>query len=184
MTQTKSRLFLLFLFAVCALPLILSYAAYYVWPPERRMNYGELLDMRVVQLTGMIALDGKPFVDADANGKWLLLLIEPGACGDDCQRLMYAMRQTRLAMGVKRAGLETLWLVADNTQPSDHVLAQLQGMHVARADASTVALLPAPAQGRIFLLDPSGRLVLRYPASPEPARMVRDLARLLDVKKI
>ncbi len=184
MSQTKSRLFLLFLFLVCALPLALSYFTYYGWKPERRMNYGELLDLRQLPATSVLTLDGKP-LGADAlSGKWVLVLMDPGSCNDQCQHRLYAMRQSRFAMGIKKESLEALWLVADQSQPAEPLLLQMQGMRVGRATASYNESFPGPSLGRIFLLDPSGRLVLRYPENPDPARMIRDLARLLDVKKM
>lgn len=184
MSQTKSRLFLLFLFLVCALPLALSYLTYYVWKPERRMNYGELLDMRKLPTTNLITLDGKPLSADVLGGKWVLLQIDRSSCDENCQHRLYAMRQSRLAMGVKKEKLETLWLIADQGPPADQLLQQTQGMKIAHAEAAYEASLPVPVQGRIFLLDPDGRLVLRYPENPDPARMIRDLARLLDVKKM
>ena len=184
MSQTKSRLFLLFLFLVCALPLALSYFTYYVWKPERRMNYGELLDLRQLPATSVLTFDGK-LLGADAlRGKWVLVLMDPGSCNDQCQHRLYVMRQSRLAMGIKKESLEALWLVTDQSQPAEPLLLQMQGMRVGRATASYNELFPGPSQGRIFLLDPAGRLVLRYPENPDPARMIRDLARLLDVKKM
>lgn len=184
MSQTKSRLFLLFLFLVCALPLALSYFTYYVWKPERRMNYGELLDLRQLPATSVLTLDAK-LLGADAlSGKWALVLLDPGSCNDQCQHRLYVMRQSRLAMGIKKESLEALWLVTDQSQPAEPLLLQMQGMRVGRATASYNELFPGPSQGRIFLLDPAGRLVLRYPENPDPARMIRDLARLLDVKKM
>ena len=184
MSKTKSRLFLLFLFFVCALPLALSYFTYYVWKPERRMNYGELLDLRKLPAINLITLDGKPLGAGALGGKWVLMQIDRSSCDEGCQNRLYAMRQSRLAMGVKKEKLETLWLIADQGQPADRLLQQPQGMRIARGEAAYEASFPVPSQGRIFLLDPSGRLVLRYPENPDPARMIRDLARLLDVKKM
>ncbi len=184
MSQTKSRLFLLFLFLVCALPLALSYFTYYVWKPERRMNYGELLDLRKLPATSVVTLDGKPLGADVLSGKWVLVLMDPGSCDDQCQHRLYVMRQSRFAMGIKKESLEALWLVADQSQPAEPLLLQMQGMRIGRATASYNESFPVPSQSRIFLLDRSGRLVLRYPENPDPARMIRDLARLLDVKKM
>ena len=184
MTRTKSRLFLLFLFAVCALPLALSYFAYYVWKPEQRMNYGELLNLRKAPLAGLVTLEGTPLDANGLSGKWVLVLFDRSSCNDDCQRRLYVMRQSRLAMGVKKGKLETLWLIPDAAQPAETLLQQTRGMRIARTGASYGQAFPSPTESRIFLLDPNGNLVLRYPEEPEPARMIRDLARLLDVKRM
>lgn len=180
MNLTRQRLFLLFLAAVCALPLILSYATYYWWKPERRMNYGELMDMRsvpppVTWLNGTVA---------PPQGKWKLFLVSTGECGEACERHLYAMRQTRQSMGVKKEKLEVLWLVADPKEVRQEILTRYPELKVAKTPEAYAATLPQPAAGRIYLVDPDGRLVLRYPEQLEPARMIRDLARLLDVKRM
>ena len=180
MTLTRQRLFLLFLAAVCALPLILSYATYYLWKPERRMNYGELMDMRPVP-PPVTWLNG---TKAPPQGKWILFLVGTGECGELCERHLYAMRQTRQSMGVKKEKLEVLWLVADPKDVSAEVLARYPELKVAKIPDVYASTLPQPAAGRIFVVDPYGRLVLRYPEQLEPARMIRDLARLLDVKRM
>ena len=184
MSKTKSRLFLLFLFIVCALPLALSYFTYYVWQPQRKMNYGELLDLRKPPVANLVTLDGKPLAAGALGGKWVLMQIDRGSCDEACQHRLYAMRQARLAMGIKQEKLETLWLIADAGRPTEQLQRQYQGMWFAHAAAAYEQAFPPPAEGRIFLLDPNGSLLVRYPEHPDPARMIRDLARLLDVKRM
>jgi len=67
------------------------------------------------------------------------------------------------------------------------LLADYPGMHVARAPANPfLAEFPAPRDpsGHIYLVDPLGNLMLRYPADPDPQRMLKDLARLLRASRI
>jgi hypothetical protein len=180
MNLTRQRLFLIFLAAVCALPLVLSYATYYWWKPERRMNYGELMDMRSVP-PPVTWLNG---TTAPHQGKWTLFLVGTGECAESCERYLYAMRQTRQSMGVKKEKLEVLWLVADPKEVRQDLLGRYPELKVAKTPDAYASILPQPAAGRIYLVDPDGRLVLRYPEQLEPARMIRDLARLLDVKRM
>ena len=181
MTQTRQRLFLLFLALVCALPLALSYLTYYVWKPERTMNYGEMMDMRSVPLpTEWLQAPRQDVL----QGKWVLLQIGSGQCPAACEARLYAMRQLRLAMGVKQGKIAMLWAVDDAQAPPPALLAQHPDLVLARRPDVWAAVLPQPDANRIYLVDPSGRLVLRYPEQPDPARMIRDVARLLDVKRM
>lgn len=181
MTQTKQRLFLLFLAAVCALPMVLSYLMYYVWKPERTMNYGEMMDMRSVPLpTEWLQASRQEAL----QGKWVLLQISSSQCPAACEARLYAMRQLRLAMGVKQGKVAMLWALDDAQSPSSALLAQHPDLILARRPNIWSTVLPQPDHNRIYLVDPLGRLVLRYPEQPDPARMIRDVARLLDVKRM
>ena len=164
--------------------MVLSYLTYYVWKPQQRMNYGELLDLRKTPPADFVGLDGARLKTGELSGKWLLVLFDQSSCKIDCQQRLYSMRQSRLAMREKRDKVATLWLVTDAGQPADMVLQQFREVGMARAGAEYEGMFPSPAMGRIFLLDPKGNQVLRYPENPEPAKMIRDLARLLDVKRM
>lgn len=169
--KLKSRLYLLLIFIACVAPVALSYFAYYVWKPEKRMNHGELLQSR--------PLPAYPY-----QGKWLLLLIDPASCATDCERRLYAMRQTALAMEIKQDKLAQAWLVEPAGTPKSELLAQYPRTNLLAANADWVLRLPQPAAGRVFLIDPNGLPVLRYPADPDVKRMMKDLGRLLDVKRM
>ena len=51
-------------------------------------------------------------------------------------------------------------------------------------DLAWLPKLPEPNIGRIFLIDPNGVPVLRYPADPDIKLMMKDVGRLLDVKRM
>lgn len=169
--KLKARLFVLFIFGVCAAPVVLSLFAYYVWKPETRMNHGELLQSR-------------PLSSYSFQGKWLLLLIDDAGCTAGCERRLYAMRQTALAMAIKQDKLAQAWLIDPTETPKSELLARYPRTHLLRSGATWLQQLPQPTAGRIFLIDPNGLPVLRYAENPDPARMMKDLGRLLDVKRM
>ena len=182
--KLKARLFVLLIFVACAAPVALSLLTYYVWKPEKRMNYGELLRAEPLSFAELkssagTALAGKPF-----QGKWVLLLIDQPGCADACERRLYAMRQTALAMEIKRDKLAQAWMIEPVGAPKSELLAQYPRTNLLAGDAVWLQQLPQPSAGRIFLIDPNGLPVLRYPENPEPVRMMKDLGRLLDVKRM
>jgi hypothetical protein len=65
-------------------------------------------------------------------------------------------------------------------------LTQHPGLVVARVPASDWSDLPGAggAQQNIYLIDPLGNIVLRFPADPDIKRMAKDLERLLRASRI
>jgi hypothetical protein len=173
--KTKARLFVLLIFFACAAPVALSVITYYVWKPQKRMNYGELL-----QTTSSVhANTSNPY-----QGKWVMLLIDEPGCPAACEKRLYAMRQTALAMEVKKDKLAQVWVVAPVGPPKAELIAQYPETNLLVHDLAWLPQLPQPVTGRIFLLDPNGAPVLRYPEDPDAKRMMKDLGRLLDVKRM
>ena len=79
---------------VCAAPVIASYFAYYVWRPEGRRNYGELVSpQRSLPDFNASAPDGAAVSMASLKGQWLLISVAGGACVEACQQRLYFQRQ-------------------------------------------------------------------------------------------
>ena len=91
------------LLAVCIAPVVASYLAYYVLPPEGRTNYGELVSpQRPLPAIRLARLDGTPFELQSLRGRWLLVTIDASECADACQRKLWKLRQVRLTTGRDR----------------------------------------------------------------------------------
>ena len=177
----KPRLTLALLALVCALPVAASYLSYYLWPPVGQMNYGELLTPTPLPNDALTPIAGLPYGGQGLEGRWVLVYAGPAACDQVCTEALYFMRQVRTAQGKEMDRLKRLWLVTDGGVPPASSLEGQQGLEVARtAPAWLDHLGGSPdAQGRIYLVDPLGLVMLRYPPSPEPRRMIKDLERLL-----
>jgi hypothetical protein len=165
--RARSRLAAIFL--VCAAPLVLGWLAYANrWVPGAQGNYGELLAPR-------------PFAGplAALRGKWVLVTFDAASCPPSCERKLYVVRQLRRAQGMNTGRVERLWLVTDAGAPSARLLGAIEGSHVVAAPAQWAAQFPGEATAYIYLVDPFGNLMMRFPADPDPTRIVRDLERLL-----
>jgi hypothetical protein len=174
------------IFLVCVIPFVASYLVYYLWPPQSRMNYGLLIDPRMLPAAPLARLDGSRFLFADLKGRWVLLQIDSSACADACRRKLYHMRQLRLIQGKDMGRIERLWLIRDDGSPDPALLRDYEGTHVVRASAAAISGFPAEGDpaGHIYLVDPLGNLMLRFPRDAEPGRMKKDLERLLKVSKV
>lgn len=170
----RGRAKLLLLGAVFALPFALATLAWWFdWAPGTTSNYGELL-------TPPRPLAGPPF-DA-LRGKWVLVSFDAAACDAYCEKKLYFMRQVRRAQGKDQERVARLWLVTDGGQPRPELLASIEGTVVEPGSAADARFPAAGARSdHIYVVDPLGNLMMRYPRDPDPSRMLKDLQRLLKV---
>jgi cytochrome oxidase Cu insertion factor (SCO1/SenC/PrrC family) len=181
------RTSLLLVAIVCIAPFVASFIAYFLWQPAGRVNYGELLTAAPLTWPALADLDGAPFDSLRLRGKWVYVTVDSGACDDYCRGKLWKMRQVRRTQGKYMERIERLWLVDDGRTPEAALLKEHEGMWVLRAAGSALlAQLPAAGvrQHHIYLVDPLGNLVLRYPRDADPSRMRKDLERLLKVSRI
>jgi hypothetical protein len=187
----RGRVKLLLVLLVCAAPVIASYLAYYVFPPLGRTNFGTLVEPQraAPALKLARAADGAPYAFPSLLGQWVLLQVDGGACAPPCADKLHAMRQQRTMTGKDRDRIDRVWLVTDGTRPADALEREYEGTIVLRADpAELAAWLPVEPGRRVedylYLVDPLGNLMMRFPADGEPARIKRDLARLLKASRV
>jgi cytochrome oxidase Cu insertion factor (SCO1/SenC/PrrC family) len=183
------RLRMLLVLAACAAPVVASYLGYYVFKPEARTNYGALVDPPRAWPASLqpTALDGAPVAPAALRDQWLLVAVGPAACDAPCERRLFMQRQLREMLGRERDRLDKLWLVTDAAplKPElQRALAAAPATTVLRVPAEALARWLEPAAGRalqdhFYVVDPRGQWMLRLPADPDPARVKRDLERLL-----
>lgn len=181
------RLKMLLVFLVCAAPVIASYVSFYFLKPEGRTNYGTLMTVKPLSPSPLALLDGKPFKMGEFKGKWVLLTVDGGACAEACLKKLYNMRQVRLTQGKEMDRIERAWLINDDAALSTMTMREYDGTRMLRAAGSPL-LREFPAEQRledhIYLIDPLGNLVMRYPKDADPARMKKDLDRLLKYSRI
>ena len=177
----KGRRTLLLIALVAVAPFLASYAAYYWFPRDKQVNYGELLPTRPAPDLRATLPDGRPF-DV-AHGKWLLIMAADGACDAACAKGLYATRQARTMQNREMPRVERVWLVTGDAPPAPAVLAEHPDLTVVRGPAAGLAAFGAGAD-RIYLVDPLGNLVLAYPREPDPKGLAKDLERLLKASRI
>lgn len=189
--RRSGRWKLLLVIALCASPLIASYFTYYVIKPEQRTNYGALLDPRAhpIPALGTSTLDGTPVALDAWRGKWIMLHVGPGDCDEACNKRLHDMRQLRLAQGKNMDRIERVWLITDAAPVETLLIREYDGMHLLRADAAAVrGWLPSEPQttpaDHMYMIDPLGNLMMRFPNDADPNRIKKDLSRLLKASRI
>jgi peroxiredoxin len=192
--RKRGRWMLWLVLLVCASPMIASYFTYYVIKPEKRNNYGTLIDQRAHPVPAMATttLDGRPQALEQFKGKWVMLMVGPGACPDSCRKQLFALRQLRLMQGKEADRIERVWLITDQEPLDTLIIREYDGTHMLRADAATVTQwLPVdggttPAD-HIYLIDPLGHLMMRFPKDPqlqEVRKVYKDINKLLKASAV
>lgn len=174
--RARSRLYLLLILAIFLAPLVAALVLYYRnWQPTRTRNYGQLLqpvrDLRSLRITRG---DGSAFQWRHEDHVWRLLVVAPPACGPACDRLEDALRRIWVGLGNNADRVQVLWFGPVPAQ-------RFRNLIVVQGDAGLVARLPdtaTPAAIPVYLVDPSGYLIMRYAPGFDPGGMRRDLQRL------
>jgi cytochrome oxidase Cu insertion factor (SCO1/SenC/PrrC family) len=173
--------------ALTAAPVAASYLLYYFWTPTRTVNYGELIEPRPLPDSPLALADGTAFQLSRLRGKWVLVSLDSGRCDARCDRKLLYMRQLRLTQGKEMERVERAWLIMDDAAPRPEAAAPYAGTWVVRA-AGTGLPERFPAEGaatdHIYVIDPLGNLMMRFPRDPDPSRMIKDLSRLLKASRI
>jgi cytochrome oxidase Cu insertion factor (SCO1/SenC/PrrC family) len=187
-TARRGRLKLLLLAVFFAAPLALAWLAYqFGWGTGAAGNYGTLVGPTVLPDVVLMAPDGKRVPTTELRGKWLLVQFDASHCDAYCERKLYYMRQVRRALGKDMDRVARLWLLTDGGTPPAATLVAVEGTEVLRSDNGRfAAVFGAPAQlaDHLYLVDPMGNLMLRFPRNPDPSKMLKDLQRLLKYSQI
>lgn len=189
--QQTGRWKLLLVIAVCAAPMLASYFTYFVIKPGAATNYGTLLDPRLHLMPALDAQDlqGKPASLDAYKGKWLMLQVDSAACDTQCQKKLLDMRQLRTAQGKEMNRIERVWLITDTQTIDQQLLAGIAGTRLLQVDAVRLQTwLPVESNGNlrdhIYLIDPLGNLMMRYPKNADANKMKKDLSKLLKASAI
>jgi hypothetical protein len=183
------RMKMLLLLAVCAAPVVASYFTYYVIRPQGRTNYSDLiLPTRSMPASlALNTLDGRRVATGTLKGQWLLVTVGPAACDEACDRRLFMQRQLRQMLGKDRERLDKVWFVTDGAPVAPKLQAALGGVEpvqVLRVPREELAQWLVPAAGQqladhLYIVDPMGEWMMRAPAQADPARLKRDLEKLM-----
>ena len=176
---------MILLMLVCAAPVIASYFTYYVIRPEGRRNYGELIDpQRPIPALSGINSQGQTVPLTSLRDQWLLISVADSACNELCQQHLYLQHQMRETLGREKDRLDWVWLRTGSASLSPALSEATQAAVVLSMDRSALASWLEPAAGQqledhLYVVDPLGNWMMRFPADLDPKQAKRDLDRLL-----
>jgi hypothetical protein len=181
---------------VCAAPVVASYFAYFVVRPQARTNYSELIvpTRPIPASLPLTDLAGARVVPSSLRGQWLVVVVAAAGCDTRCERHLWLQRQLHEALGAEKDRVDKVWLVDDGATPRPETLAAIAASGGARSAIAPATVLragradlagwlaPAPAhalEDHLYIVDPRGEWMMRVPADADPARLKRDLDKLL-----
>lgn len=185
---TTGRWKMLLVMLVCAAPLVASYFTFYVVRPEGKPKFGELIEpQRPLPAVSGTTPEGRSVGLPSLRGQWLLVTVAGGACDAACENHLYLQRQLREMLGKDKDRVDRVWLVNDAAPIPAALQPALAGATVLRVDSASLArwLVPGagqPLAGHLYLVNPMGNLMMRFPAGLDregAARAKRDLERLM-----
>ena len=184
--KSNRRKFLLLLALMCA-PVVISYALYFLdYKPESK-HYGDLIPIVKVTGKGTNQADNTILRMKDLHGKWVLVTVGSGHCDEACQQKLYFMRQVRLVQGKQKHRIERLWLINDDVIPDAELVKQYEGTFFVKAQDSEILSFIETKEiqtKHIYLIDPIGNLMMRFPESVDGTKMGHDIKRLLHVSQL
>jgi cytochrome oxidase Cu insertion factor (SCO1/SenC/PrrC family) len=158
------------------------------WRPFGMVNHGTLVQpVRPVSATHLQNFDGTAMDPGYLSERWTLVHLLDGECGQSCIEALTRSRQVRRALGDDMSRVQLLLVRA---APVDARLAELPtGVDFAVADSDWLARFTDTDAGAgphagIYLVDPQGYLMMRYPQAVDRRALLADLERLLKISKI
>ncbi|MBP0132740.1 MAG: hypothetical protein ITD31_05085 [Nitrosospira sp.] len=178
---------LIIIVMLCA-PVAISYFLFFSGIRPASVNYGALMEVTPLQGSALNQADETIFRIRQLRGKWVLLSVGSSTCDEKCNKNLYYMRQVRTMQNAEKSRIERVWLIDDGEPPQNLQLAEdYKGMFFINAkDSKLLEELPAVESVRdhIYMIDPLGNLMMRFPKDPDPIQMAKDIKRLLKVSQI
>jgi len=175
---------LFLLAAVFVLPFLIGTGLFWSgWRPGKFSNYGELLQpARDLPAEGLKHADGKPFPNTALLGKWLLVLPVKGVCEAICLKNLQQMQQVHIALNKDQNRLQRVLISSEaaatatlQTRFPDLVLGVTPNDPAGQAWQRA---LEGSGQ-TVYIVDPLGKVMMRYAEPGEMRGVLKDLERLL-----
>lgn len=183
-TRNRNRVFLIAIFAMFfGSMLVAGILRFSGWQPEGRRNHGELLeppgDLR--EVVPLLA-DGGEYPWQTEERTWRIVAAPPAQCGEACDVLARELDTVWRLFGKDADRVDLLWICeAEGCMPPAD--ARPRSLRVVRPEPRLRAALPraeaGPAGVPVYVIDPNGFVILRYPPGFDPAGLRADVAKLL-----
>jgi len=129
---------------------------------------------------------GEPFGLDELRGIWSMVYMPEGPCTETCELNLYHMRQVRLALNNRMQRVQRVTLV-DKPEQFDHDLllsGAPEAVAALRSQIQTAEKDMNPLPDAIYIVDPLGNVMMRFPPDLDPGKMLKDLKHLLKVSRI
>ena len=151
------------------------------WRPEGTRNHGELLQPPVDLRQAKLRLrDGGEYAWHPAERTWRIALAPRQDCGAPCVELSQQLDTVWQLFGRRADHVHILWI-----GPAPEEAVRNAAWREVAPDPALLAALPRnddPAGTPVYVIDPNGFVILRYPPGFDPGHLREDVARLLRLR--
>jgi cytochrome oxidase Cu insertion factor (SCO1/SenC/PrrC family) len=180
-----ARARLLLIAALFLTPIVASFLVYRFGSVQPTANYGELIPPSTITSQPFGLASGGHFSFDHLRGRWTMVASDSGTCPAACAEKLTTLRQVRLALGRNASRVERVFVVDDLNRPGAAAMQPFEGTVVALTPPGvSLPLSAANDRAHIYLVDPNGNVMLRWPAAADRKRMLKDLERLLKASQI
>ena len=189
--RRRARTLLIGFFLVFFLPIVGAWLLNVFapdWRPFGTVNHGTLVQpVRPVTAASLQHLDGTDMDPGYLFGRWTLVHLPDGVCGQSCTEALARSRQVQQALGDDMHRVQVLLVVARSGDAPSVEIPPEVSFAVANSDwlasFSFADSTPERAPG-IYLVDPQGYLMMCYPQDVDRRGLLADLERLLKISQI
>lgn len=194
----RGRLMAVAMMLVLALPLVAALVVYRtgIGMPTGTANEGDLLTPpQPVGQLAMIELDSAMPWDVESErARWRLLVPALGGCDEQCKDNLYLTRQVHVRLARDAYRMERFILVGQD-EPVDTEFAEFlqrehPGLRIMRVNetrfsallaATNLATVQSGDEGRYYLMDQRGLLMMAYHRAHTGNQLLADIKRMLKV---
>ncbi|MDT8319422.1 MAG: hypothetical protein RQ826_02725 [Xanthomonadales bacterium] len=196
------RIALLIIFGIFVLPLLLAWLMYsgvINFEPVSTRNLGQLVRPPVpttwesMEFAGVETTGSTPATELAEH--WVVLYALPESCAEQCLQTVVDLRQVHRALGrhqtrIRLALLLPAALSGTSSQSLMKIYEQLHllrnpsgDFRVALSKATEATGTPNGSPATVYLVDPQGNVMMRYPKNSDPNDLKIDLQRLMTWSK-
>ena len=186
-TRNRNRVLLIAIFAMFFGSMLVAGALRFSgWRPAGTKNHGEMLDppgdLRTVVPR---QVGGGNYAWNPVARTWRIAFAPPEQCGSECVELLRRLDTVWQLTGREADRVDVLWICAATACAPPAGAPRPGTLRLLQADPALRAALPRVDDPRgvpVYLIDPNGFVILRYPPGFDPAGLRADLAKLLKLK--
>ncbi len=177
--QLKSRLILLLIVAMFFSSFFIAWGLRLSgWTPSGSKNLGELIQPpKDLSQAGFLYADGKPYAWETEKHIWRVVVVPSDDCRIACTKMTDTLLRVWETQGRQADRVDVLWF---GKLPKDaHTFRKLFVMQPSPALQAELTQTSSADSVPVYLIDPSGFLVMQYRSGFDPSDLRKDLARLL-----
>ncbi|HEV8077211.1 MAG TPA: hypothetical protein VGP45_02380 [Marinobacter sp.] len=194
--QRRGRIIAAAIMLIVALPMIVASVIYHtgIGMPTGTVNKGDLLSPpQSIDQLQLRDADGNPWQADTERKRWRMLIPATGQCDEQCQQNLYITRQVHVRLGKDAYRVERLFVLLDDTldvEMQDFFREEHPGLVVLNTEsarlndllaATDLAGINPVAEGRYFLVDQNGYLMMSYNPEHTGKELLADVKKMLKV---